>query len=131
MEADQIPTLRAEDGHVARLSIKLNNLYNRYKRWILASLAALAIVGIHVYLGFAIAHNFKTAIPAIVILVMLYFFTAYCYLIKPFSKRISSTVRPYTERVESIWNYEIINVPVLKTSMSTTRFKYLVLNLAN
>ncbi|KAK0393288.1 hypothetical protein QR680_000135 [Steinernema hermaphroditum] len=117
METDEIPTLRPEDGFLARVSIWLAKVYDRYRRRIWTSLAVLAIIGVHVYLGFAIAHNIHTAIAPIVIFALIYLVTLYFCCVKPWLKRISPSLRPYTHKLKVIWNYEIVKVPILKSGL--------------
>jgi pyrimidine nucleoside transport protein len=77
---------------------------------------AILAIGIHVFIGFAIANNFHKAIAPIVFLIFGYLYLLYKFVLLPVLDRFEEPISGFGENVQSAWGMEVKKLPVLPLS---------------
>lgn len=75
---------------------------------------AVIALGIHVFMGFAIANNFHRAIAPLVMLGFVYLYLIYNYVILRLVKIYDESLSETSEKVQSVWQISYRGFPLLQ-----------------
>uniref|UniRef100_A0A915BT34 Concentrative nucleoside transporter C-terminal domain-containing protein n=1 Tax=Parascaris univalens TaxID=6257 RepID=A0A915BT34_PARUN len=76
--------------------------------------AMVAIIGFHVYAGFAIAHDFHKALPLFVLMLMTYAGLLYFLLVKQWLKKLEPILQLTADVFSRIWNFTLFDISICK-----------------
>ncbi|KAK0395506.1 hypothetical protein QR680_001315 [Steinernema hermaphroditum] len=81
----------------------------KYVRWLVL---LTLLIGYHVYLGFAIRHDFQKAEAIMILTILVWIGAVYYYVLKPhFGDRVYfNYYLPFEQKFDSIWNWLIIRL---------------------
>uniref|UniRef100_A0AC34GT81 Sodium/nucleoside cotransporter n=1 Tax=Panagrolaimus sp. ES5 TaxID=591445 RepID=A0AC34GT81_9BILA len=104
----------SDDGIRKKAASFVSDKWEQIKRPLGFVGIGIIAIGIHVFIGFAIANNFHKAIAPIVMLGFVYLYLIYTYVIVRIAKSFEEPLYETGEKVQSIWQISFRGFPLLQ-----------------